>query len=320
MSSEMAVRLRDQRKPKHGWYDNEIYDVFGDELGQHGISVYMALTRLCYGETVCHDGGAPYSVRELAEHARMKKDTFHRNLKRVIAMGLVVERKGATAQSASFYDLVDVKELAARALRDAVNAAKAKSVSPRDTRPAPTLAQLVSNRMKERADEVSGDERKCLTQRQQDKKNCAAESATEVSQNCTDFETEVSQDGRHLRQDSRPQDPRQVLPPAPQGGKLRAVEGDDRGEKQIPCGDDKQKSDRESGGDGLSGEEREELEDINAMRARMQPPLGPLTWEQYAPARNLTPTRGAAGPSRRERRRRFVPQGVVPRDFGVNSP
>lgn len=152
-----AIALRDRRKPGHGWYDNEIYDVFGDELRQDGISVYMTLTRLCYGTRVT------MSLREMATHARMSKDTFARNLKRVIGVGLVIEHKGATAQSASTYELVDVKELAGEYLRK-LNAGK-----------------------------VSQGE----TGSEAPKKISPDQIATEVSQNEGDFATEVSQDVRH---------------------------------------------------------------------------------------------------------------------------
>jgi hypothetical protein len=207
MGNETTVRLRDQRKPGHGWFDNEIYDVFGDELRQDGLSVYMTLARLCYGVTV------RMSLREMAAHARMSKDTFARNLRRVVALGLVIERKGATPQSASAYELVDVKELAVRYMREAVDAEKqaaAQSVSPRDTRPATTLAQLISVAIAERAEVDAEQSTNCLTQRQNavaadsvDKKICEGVVATDVSQNDPCFETEVSQAVRHVRQDTR---------------------------------------------------------------------------------------------------------------------
>lgn len=211
MANDTTMRLRDQRKPGHGWFDNEIYDVFGDELQQNGISVYMTLARLCYGVRVT------MSLREMAGHARMSKDTFGRTLKRVISLGLVVERKGPTPQSASTYELVDVKELAGAYLREAVQKNKQKaslnvpSVSQRDTAPMPTLVELLSNRAAASSVEPAVvDDSACLTVRQEedadagvDKKICDAPDATGVSQKVGSFETEVSHDVRHLRQDTR---------------------------------------------------------------------------------------------------------------------
>lgn len=283
MSGETTVRLRDQRKPGWGWYDKEIYDVFGDELRQDGISVYMTLTRLSWDGVVRKERGGAYSIRELAEHARMKKDTFHRSLKRVILLGLVAELKGSTAQSASLYELVDVKELATRYLRRAMAIPKAESVSARDTRPAPTLAQLVNARIKEHRRPENAALDNCLPERQMDdgsefvpKKICSDEAETEVSQNCTTFATEVSQDERHLRQDSRLQESRTPPLPLPVGGELRE-------------------------------DEREELAEVNAMRARMTPRLGPLAWAEYAPHRNPPIVQGTERPGGRVRR--FVPHG-----------
>jgi hypothetical protein len=218
--TETTVRLRDVRKPGHGWYDNEIYDVFGDELRQDGISVYTALTRLCYGTKVT------MSLREMAEHARMSKDTFGRNLKRVVELGLVIERKGATPQSPSSYELADVKELAANYLRRTVSEQSRKSVSPRDTRPATTLAQLVTGRAKELAATAEDEAQKCLTLRQidgVDKKIWVGDSATEVSQNDPHFATEVSQAVRHLRQDTRHKTQDKYNPPTPASGGVSSI-------------------------------------------------------------------------------------------------
>jgi hypothetical protein len=221
MASEKAVSLRDRRKPGHGWFDNEIYDVFGDELRQDGISVYMTLARLCYGVSVT------MSLREMAGHARMGKDTFGRNLKRVIALGLVIERKGATALSASTYELVDVKELAAQYMRDAMrrkSVANRESVSGRDMRNMPTLVQLITDSAHKH---IQGMEDKvdalCLSVRQEEnrvevgeKKICVEEFATDLSQNEGNFETDLSQakrhphrqDTRHKTQDNTPLPPR----------------------------------------------------------------------------------------------------------------
>jgi hypothetical protein len=212
MAIETTVRLRDQRKPGHLWVDNEIYDVFGDELRQDGISVYSALARMCYGVSVT------MSLREMAAHARMSKDTFARTLKRVIELGLVLERKGSTPQSPSTYSLVDVKELAQGYLRAAVEEQKRKSVSPRDTSSSVTLVDLLSRRADECMDGVAaGDGSKCLTLRQMGDFAGLDDSATEVSQNGGGFATEVSQAVRHLRQDTRHKT-KNKYPPTPASG------------------------------------------------------------------------------------------------------
>lgn len=263
------VRLRDQRKPGHGWYDNEIFDVFGDELGQHGISVYVTLTRLCYGVRL------KMGLREMASHARMKKDTFSRNLKRVIALGLVIEQKGATPQSASTYELVDVKELATKYMRGAVEKEKANrrvSVSEGDSREPVTLAELLIPRAPDVMQSPQQDAANCLNERHGSKNFCVAQDATEVSQNGTGFATEVSQDVRHaLIQDTRHQDT--STPPNPP----------------------------QAGGGALTADEQAELDEVNAMRGRMRPPQPPLSWEAYAPGREVVRTVDAPGRGRRRR-------------------
>ncbi len=236
--TDSKARLRDQRKPGHGWFDNEIFDVFGDELRQDGISVYMTMARMCYGVSVT------MSLREMAGHARMSKDTFARSLKRVIAIGLVREEKGRTPQSASTYYLVDVKELAVAYMRAAVDAEKARveenrggvqatreSVSAGDSGRDMTLVGLLNSGRVMVIDEVTPhDAAACLTERQivGDRTSvdiflAADESATEVSQNDPHFATEVSQDVRHVRQDTRHKTRNNTPLPPLQGGSTIAI-------------------------------------------------------------------------------------------------
>lgn len=112
--SEKKIALRDVRKPRHGWFDYEIYDVFGDHLGHYGIGVYNTFARFCYGGV-----RVTMSLRQLERHSRMDKTTFSRALERVMALGLVIRQRGRTSQSASSYELVDVKDLVEEYLRAA---------------------------------------------------------------------------------------------------------------------------------------------------------------------------------------------------------
>src|SRR5260370_10705667 len=118
MVNETKARLRDRREPGHFWADNEIIDVFGDELGQNGISVYMTLTRFCYGTEV------KLSLREIGAAARMGKDKVRRAMKVLVALGLVIETKGARVKTESTWSLANVKAL--------VQSYVSQSVSPRD--------------------------------------------------------------------------------------------------------------------------------------------------------------------------------------------
>ncbi len=227
----MTVWLRDRREPNHGWYDNEIFTVFGDELGANGIHVYVTLTRLCYGTRVT------MGLREMADEARMKKDTFARTLERVIALGLVIRHAGPTPKSACSYDLVNVKVLAAEYLRRSVQQERAKSVSRRDRSELGTLTELVLAQREALTDASRDDAPNCLTERQMDKKIYVAQDATDLSQNDVDFETDVSQNSSPFKtktQDTRTQDKYNPPdPPASGGGGVPASRDGERRQAKL---------------------------------------------------------------------------------------
>lgn len=100
--------LRSLRKARHGWFDYEVLDHFGDELGPFGLVVYMVLARWCFGGTrVC------MSLRDMSVQARMGKDKVSQSLKKLVDVGLILEQKGKTSKSPSCFDLLDVKDLLA---------------------------------------------------------------------------------------------------------------------------------------------------------------------------------------------------------------
>jgi len=49
-------------------------------------------------------------------------------------------------------------------------------------------------------------------------------------------------------------------------------------------------------------DQKQELEGVNAIRARQKPPLAPFTWEEYARGRDAPATRGVEAPRRRRHR------------------
>jgi hypothetical protein len=269
---ESKPSLRDTRKPRHGWFDYEIFDVFGDELRSDGIAVYMTLARFCYGGY-----RVKMSLREMAGHARMSKDTFARNLKRVIQLGLVIEHKGRTPQSASDYDLVDVKDLAAEYIRSGIqHKDDQKSVSGRDSQPArsvrgaqPTLADLIrangnghgdgsAKATQQPEDEVvelelsREEDSDCLTERQITGQTSFPpwggvenrDVATEVSQNDPDFATEVSQAIRHPLSIKETRNKKQELKTSPlplsqaKGGQLEHLAANAEDQNTKPNGKD----------------------------------------------------------------------------------
>ena len=156
MTDSKSAIPRSERKPRHGWFDYEVLDVFGDELGPFGITVYVVLARLCYGGFRVTMG-----QRELAAHARMSKTELFRTLRRMMDLGLVVEHKGPTPKSVSSYDLMDVKELVEE-VRAAVKAKSATVQSgPHRTRSEETLAARPEEELEEgeatNAHDPSGD-------------------------------------------------------------------------------------------------------------------------------------------------------------------
>lgn len=219
MANETKTRLRDRREPGHFWADNEIIDVFGDELGQNGISVYMTMSRHCYGAEV------RMSLREIAAAARMSKDTVSRSMKVLVALGLVIETKGVRAKTVSTWALANVKALVQEYVR--------QSVSPRDRLIAAKTQESVSAARQSTLVELVKEQRgNCLTVRQMDaqdssvdfsldKKICVAQDATDLSQTGASFETDLSQsEGVHLyskTQDSKLQDYNPLPPSSPKG-------------------------------------------------------------------------------------------------------
>jgi len=209
--SETKSRLRDRREPGHFWADNEIIDVFGDELGQNGISVYMTMTRFCYGVEV------RLSLRDIAAAARMSKDTVARSMKVLVALGLVIETKGARAKTVSTWSLANVKALVQEYVR--------QSVSPRDrlqtlqTHETPNsgAASTLVGLLKEQREN-------CLTVRQNDSEHdsvdkdiSVAPDATDLSHDCTDFATDLSHQTGPLidkTQDTKLQDKYTPQPPS----------------------------------------------------------------------------------------------------------
>jgi len=45
MDDSQEFLVRDHRMPGHFWADNEVFDVFGPQLGEHGFSAYMVQCR-----------------------------------------------------------------------------------------------------------------------------------------------------------------------------------------------------------------------------------------------------------------------------------
>jgi uncharacterized protein with PIN domain len=244
MSSDYDIKLRDRREPGHLWADNEIYDVFGDELGANGIGVYMTLARKCYGPSV------QISLRDLAEHARMSKDTVARGLAVLIRVGLVLELPTAKARTVKSYQLADAKALARKYVRESVSH---RDSSGKAAKPAPPSAA----RETACAEGSEGDGEICLPVRQ-------TEDAPEVGEDLSQIPLNLSQKTPNLSQNRGPfnktQDTRPNTPPnPPDGGSAASM-------RPLVAGD-------------LTAEERDELELVNRVRANdRQRPVTIASW------------------------------------------
>ena len=102
-----GVRLRDKRRPGHCWQDNELYGVFQPIVGTQAVSVYVNLTRDCYGET-----RVSYTLRKLADAMSVSRAAVWRNLAVLESVGVLrlIRGKGSGESSCELCDLKDAAE------------------------------------------------------------------------------------------------------------------------------------------------------------------------------------------------------------------
>ena len=106
MATQEKARLRDQRKPGWFWAENELFDVFQPLIGALGVSVYTAMCR------EARHGEVRLGFRELGVLSGVSKDTVARTMIKLVALGMVAEKKGAVKAVGS-YELLDLKDAAA---------------------------------------------------------------------------------------------------------------------------------------------------------------------------------------------------------------
>jgi hypothetical protein len=87
------------------WFENELWDVFGKDLGHEGIGAYVMLV-------LCTCRKRRLNLCEMAAAAQMSEQTFAEGLKIVVELGMVIVRKAATRKSPGSYDLLSLAELA----------------------------------------------------------------------------------------------------------------------------------------------------------------------------------------------------------------
>jgi hypothetical protein len=121
----LEVKLRDKRRPGHCWQDNELYDVFQPIVGAQAVSVYVNLTRDCYGET-----RVSYTLRKLADAMSVSRAAVWRNLAVLESVGVLrlIRGKGSGESSCELCDLKD----AAEALGGVYNSRRSSFVLPEE--------------------------------------------------------------------------------------------------------------------------------------------------------------------------------------------
>jgi hypothetical protein len=98
-------QVRDRRKPGHFWADNEVLDVFSEQLRAQGFAVYMMLTRRANNDT----GECQISVRVMAKQMGMSVGAVFSALKVICDLGLARKVFAGDNRNPAIYELADVK-------------------------------------------------------------------------------------------------------------------------------------------------------------------------------------------------------------------
>lgn len=102
MSAETKAKIRDRRKA--GWFriDDELIEVYGPEIGVHGIAVYAALCKHADKEESSHPG-----LRLLCEKLKIGRAKLLKTLAKLEAVGLISIEPG-DRNNVNVYTLLDV--------------------------------------------------------------------------------------------------------------------------------------------------------------------------------------------------------------------
>lgn len=102
MSTEHKAKIRDRRRV--GWFsvDDEIIEVFGPQLGVHGIATYCALCKYADKDESSHPG-----LRTLCDRLKMGRKKLLDTLDLLQRLGLIAIEKGDRV-TVNVYTLLDV--------------------------------------------------------------------------------------------------------------------------------------------------------------------------------------------------------------------
>jgi replication initiation and membrane attachment protein DnaB len=102
VSAEHKAEIRDRRKP--GWFrvDDELIEVYGPEIGVHGIAVYAAICKHADSKEESKPG-----LRRLCAKLKIGREKLLKTLAKLEEVGLISIEPG-DRNSVNVYTLLDV--------------------------------------------------------------------------------------------------------------------------------------------------------------------------------------------------------------------
>jgi DNA-binding MarR family transcriptional regulator len=97
-SPEMTFAVRDERRPRHHWADNEVLDVHGREIGLAGYGIYMYLGRHADNKT----GRCTKRQADIAAAFGCSTDTVQRHTAKLVEAGLIAIKEGAIGKTFTY--------------------------------------------------------------------------------------------------------------------------------------------------------------------------------------------------------------------------
>lgn len=106
MPTDIAFSVTDRRKQGYFTIDNVLLDIYGKELGPHGIAVYAALARFANQESECWPTYRTITERTGVSRAQIARETAKLKSLGIIDVVAQVDDKGE--RKANLYILLDI--------------------------------------------------------------------------------------------------------------------------------------------------------------------------------------------------------------------
>lgn len=106
MSEDLQFTVADRRKRGYFTVDNVLLDVYGAQLGPHGIAVYAALSRFANHDQECWP-----TYRTIVERTGVSRRQIVREIEKLEALGIVaITRRvdGKGQRTSHLYTLLDI--------------------------------------------------------------------------------------------------------------------------------------------------------------------------------------------------------------------